>query len=67
MLGRKSGVLKSLKDEFPSVIVWHCAYHMLDLSVADIVKAAAGINRFREFMDKLCHLSCITEEQQGIT
>jgi hypothetical protein len=65
--GRKSGVAKLLKDEFPSVMVWHCASHRLELSVADTVKAVAGTNRFRAFMDKLCHLSCVTEEQQGIT
>jgi hypothetical protein len=67
MLERKSGVAKLLKDEFPSIIVWHCANHRLELSVADTVKAVAGTNRFRAFMDKLCHLPCITEEQQGIT
>jgi hypothetical protein len=54
MLGYKSGAAKLLKDEFPSVIIWHCASHRLELSVADTVKAVAGINRFRAFMDKLC-------------
>jgi hypothetical protein len=54
MLGCKSGVAKLLKVEFPSVIVWHCACHRLQLSVANTVKAVAGINRFRAFMDKLC-------------
>jgi hypothetical protein len=29
MLGRKSGVAKLLKDDFPSVIVWHCTNHRL--------------------------------------
>jgi hypothetical protein len=53
MLGRKSGVAKLLKDEFPSAIVWHCANHRLELSVADTVKVVAGINRFKVFMDKL--------------
>jgi hypothetical protein len=42
----KSGVAKLLKDEFPSVIVWHCANHRLELSIADTVKAIAGTNRF---------------------
>jgi hypothetical protein len=54
MLGRKSGVAKLLKDEFPSVIVWHCANHRLELSVADTVKAVGGINRFRAFMNTPC-------------
>jgi hypothetical protein len=51
-LGRKSGVAKLLKDEFPSVIVWHFANHRLELYVADTVKAVAGINRLRAFVDK---------------
>jgi hypothetical protein len=54
MLGRKNGVAKLLKDEFPSVIFWHCANHRLELSVAYTVKALVGINMFRAFMDKLC-------------
>jgi hypothetical protein len=52
MLGCKSGVVKLLKFEFPSAIVWHCASHKLELSVANTVKPVAGINRFRAFMDK---------------
>jgi hypothetical protein len=52
MLGRKSGVAKLLKAEFPSVNVWHCANHRLELSVADVVKAAAGIDRFRAVMGR---------------
>jgi hypothetical protein len=52
MLRRKSGATKLLEDEFRSVIIWHYANHRLELSVADTVKAAAGINRFRAFMDK---------------
>jgi hypothetical protein len=40
------------QDEFRPVIVWHCANHKLELSVADTVKTAAGINRFRAFIDK---------------
>jgi hypothetical protein len=38
MLGYKSGVAKLFKEEFPSVINWHCASHRLELSVADTVK-----------------------------
>jgi hypothetical protein len=52
MLGRKSVVAKLLEDEFPSVIFWHCANHRLELSVADNVNAAAGINRFRAVMGR---------------
>jgi len=53
MFGCKSGVKKLLTDKFPSVIVWHCANHRLELSVADTVKEISRINRFKSFLDKL--------------
>uniref|UniRef100_A0A8C8RJZ3 HAT C-terminal dimerisation domain-containing protein n=1 Tax=Pelusios castaneus TaxID=367368 RepID=A0A8C8RJZ3_9SAUR len=53
MLGCKRGVKRLLIDKFPSVIVWHCANHRLELSVADTVKVISGINRFKSFLDKL--------------
>ncbi|XP_030046369.1 E3 SUMO-protein ligase KIAA1586-like [Microcaecilia unicolor] len=53
MLGARGGVKKLLKDKFPSVLVWHCANHRLELSVHDAVKAVSGINRFKSFIDKL--------------
>jgi hypothetical protein len=33
MLGIQSGVMKLMKDRFPSLIVWHCANHGLELSL----------------------------------
>jgi hypothetical protein len=67
MLGRESGVAKLLKEKFRSVIVWHCASHRLELSVAaDTVKSTAGIDIFAIFMGLLCHLPYITDEQQGL-
>ena len=53
MLGCKSGVKKLLSEHFPSIIVWHCAYHRLELAVGDAVKKTSGINRFKSFIDKL--------------
>ena len=53
MLGCKSGVKKLLSERFPSIIVWHCANHRLELAVGDAVKKTLGINRFKLFMDKL--------------
>ncbi|KAK0048443.1 E3 SUMO-protein ligase [Biomphalaria pfeifferi] len=53
MLGSKSGVKALLKEKFPSVLVWHCANHRLELSVGDVVKQVSGINRFKAFIDKL--------------
>lgn len=53
MLGNKSGVGTLLKEQFPSIILWHCANHRLELSVGDTVKQTSGINRFKAFLDKL--------------
>jgi len=53
VLGCKSGVKKLLKEKFPSVLVWHCTNHRLELSVGDTVKQVSGINRFKAFIDKL--------------
>ena len=53
MLGCKSGVKKLLSERFPSIIVWHCANHRLELAVGDAVKKTSGINRFKLFIDKL--------------
>lgn len=53
MLGRKSGVCALLKERFPSIIVWHCSNHRLELCVNDVVKKMATINRFKAFIDKL--------------
>ncbi|XP_066475289.1 E3 SUMO-protein ligase KIAA1586-like [Tiliqua scincoides] len=53
MLGCKSGVKKLLSERFPSIIVWHCANHRLELSVGDAVKETSGINRSKSFIDKL--------------
>jgi hypothetical protein len=53
MLGSKNGVKKLLTEKFPSIIVWHCTNHRLELSVSDVVKKISGINRFKSFIDKL--------------
>jgi hypothetical protein len=53
MCGSRGGVKKLLKEKFPSIIVWHCANHTLELAVHDAVKTVSGINRFRSLIDKL--------------
>lgn len=53
MFGLRGGVSKLLKDKFPSIVVWHCASHRLELSVHDAVKEIGGVNRFKSFIDKL--------------
>ncbi|XP_060093811.1 E3 SUMO-protein ligase KIAA1586-like [Heteronotia binoei] len=53
LLGSRGGVLRLLKDRFPAVVLWHCASHRLELSVHDVVREVSGINRVRDFLDKL--------------
>jgi hypothetical protein len=53
MFGSHGGVSKLFKDKFPSIIVWHCANHRLELSVHDTIKNLAGTNRLKSFLDKL--------------
>ncbi|XP_015277122.1 PREDICTED: uncharacterized protein KIAA1586-like [Gekko japonicus] len=52
-MGSHEGVAKLFKDRFPSIIVWPCASHRLELSVHDAVKEVCGVNRFKSFIDKL--------------
>jgi hypothetical protein len=53
MFVSRGGVSKLFKDTFPSIILWHCANHRLELSVHDTIRDVAGTNRFKSFLDKL--------------
>jgi hypothetical protein len=53
MFGSRGRFSKLFKDKFPSVIVWHCANHRLELSVHDTIKDVGGTNRFKSVLDKL--------------
>lgn len=53
MIGKNKGVGALFSSKFPSIIVWHCANHRLELSVSDVVKAVSGVDRFKSFIDKL--------------
>lgn len=53
MIGKHKGVATLFREKFPSVIVWHCANHRLELSVSDVIKSVSGVNRFKSFIDKL--------------
>ena len=53
MLGRSNGVAKPMRDEFPSMIVWNCANHRLELAVNEVVEGMGEVNKFKMFMDKL--------------
>ncbi len=56
MLGSKSGVAKQFRDIVPSLIIWHCLCHRLELSIGDLKNDVVGINRFVAFIDKLYSL-----------
>lgn len=53
MLGKNSGVLTQLKALFPSIILWHCMCHRIELAVGDAVKSVSGVNHVKFFLDKL--------------
>jgi hypothetical protein len=45
-------VKKLPKDKLPTIILWHCANHRLELSVHDAVETLTGVNRLKSFIDK---------------
>lgn len=53
MVGSKSGVGSLLLQDYPRLMLWHCANHRLELSVNDTVKESSGANPFKIFMDRL--------------
>ena len=53
MLGKNNSVGALFEEKFPSLIVWHCSNHRLELSVTDKVRSLSEINTFKAFIDKL--------------
>uniref|UniRef100_A0A3Q1CEZ2 Uncharacterized protein n=1 Tax=Amphiprion ocellaris TaxID=80972 RepID=A0A3Q1CEZ2_AMPOC len=53
MLGVKSGVGKLLKDDFPSIVLWHCLNHRLVLAVDQALDKTGGTKDFHAFLDSL--------------
>jgi len=56
MLGRRSGVATLLHSDFPSLIIWHCLNHRLELAVHDTLQEVNATNHFKIFMDSLYSL-----------
>jgi hypothetical protein len=56
MLGRRSGVATLLQVQFPSLIIWHCLNHRLELAVHDTLKEVSATNHFKIFIDSLYSL-----------
>ncbi|KAK9693494.1 protein of unknown function (DUF4371) [Popillia japonica] len=53
MLGKKSGVVEKLLQEFPNIVPWHCMNHRIELAVSDSISDVGAVNHFQIFMDKL--------------
>ena len=53
MLGSKSGVLTRLKAKYPTVFLWHCLCHRVELSVGDAVNSCTQVNHVASMIDKL--------------
>lgn len=69
MTGSKSGVGTQLEELFPTLVLWHCANHRLELAVGDAVAEVEKMNHFKLFMDSLYSLYSqspkLTEELQA--
>jgi len=53
MMGARNGVSQLLLNDYPDLVVWHCANHRLELAVADVVKDIPSLNHVRIFFEKL--------------
>lgn len=53
MLGKKSGVAERLLEKYPSLIIWHCMNHRLELALSDAINEVGAVNHFQIFMDKV--------------
>jgi len=56
MVGKSSGVLTQLKEQFPNIFLWHCMCHRIELAVSDAVKFSSQVNHVQIFLDKLYSL-----------
>lgn len=53
MLGKKSGVVEKLLQQFLNIVPWHCMNHRIELAISDSINDVGAINHFQMFMDKL--------------
>lgn len=44
MIGKNSSVVTRLRKKYLNLFTWHCFNHRLELSVADTIKYARGID-----------------------
>ena len=64
MLGKQSGVGAQLKKQFPSIALWHCLNHRLELSVSDSIKAVDGIFHIQSMLSKLHNIYSYSSKMQ---
>jgi len=64
MMGKTAGVAKLMTNKYPSIIVWHCLAHRLELGVHDTLKEIAGTNNFKIFIDNLHALYSMSPKNQ---
>ena len=65
MIGKKSGVSKLFKDNFPRIVLWHCLNHRIELAVVDTIKETKQINNFQIFVEKLYSTYSRSSKNQG--
>ena len=53
MLGYKSGVGTLVRKDVPSIILWHCLNHRLELAVNDSSNAVSGVNYIQAIFTKV--------------
>ena len=64
MLGRKSGVATELKKLFPTLLIWLCSNHRIELAISDTRNELHGVNHFQMFFDKLYSLFNLSPKNQ---
>lgn len=52
MVSNKTGVLTQLKAKFPSLLLWHCMCHRIELAVGDAIDIIGAVNHAKAFLDK---------------
>ena len=55
MLGGNCGIGSRLKNDYTTIILWHCLNHRLQLILNDSVNDIKQVNYFKVFMHKNLH------------
>ena len=53
MLGVKNGLSTSLKRDYPSIILWRCLNHRLELAVSDTIDEVDGFHPLQILLNKI--------------